>query len=343
MKLPVRPPQHKAEADSYAILTNKLRELGIFRNVTDNDYGIDFEIELVEDTSVTGKYFKAQVKSSENLRIRKSDNVPTVSGIKQSTLAYWAELSFRTHVILYAVDLKTENIYVSRPIFWQATKLIDGSAKSKTVEFIRAFDGKDGEFRSRFPVLLSKIYAHSPTVPDIISSHKTALRNLKQFLGLYVDVFHYDFHCEVHDLNAFKTLLDTCSVLLWQLDRKTLDLGAHDVRYLYSLEYWIRNSGEWATDEVTNLGAQPPVKALVPKLVEKLIELRKIVFLGKYYWSQKDRTYLRLVYETKVPPDINEETLRKWGYDFEQQQHEVIAFSFFELLTPSQAKKAGLK
>lgn len=343
MKFPVRPPQHKAEADSYAILTNKLRELGIFRNVTDNDYGIDFEIELVEGTSVTGKYFKAQVKSSENLRIRKSDNIPTVGGIKQSTLAYWAELSFKTHVILYAVDLKTENIYVSRPVFWQATKLIDGSNKSKTVEFIRAFDEIDDKARNSLPILFSKLFANSPTVSDLISSHKTALRNLKQFMGLYVDVFHYDFHCELHDLDAFKTLLDTCRVLLWQLDRRKLDLGGHDARHLYSLEYWIRSSGEWATDEVTNLGAQPPVKALVPILIETLIELRKLVFLGKYYWARKDRTYLRLVYETKLPPDIKDETLQKWGYDFEQQQHEVIGFNYFERLTPSEVKKAGLK
>ena len=78
MDLPARIKQHKAESDSYAILLYKLRDIGIFRSVTDSDYGIDFEVEIVEETKVTGRYFKAQVKSSENLKIRKKDKVPVV-------------------------------------------------------------------------------------------------------------------------------------------------------------------------------------------------------------------------------------------------------------------------
>ncbi|WP_194573730.1 DUF4365 domain-containing protein, partial [Vibrio anguillarum] len=88
MDLPNQIKQHKAESDSYAILLYHLRDVGIFRNVAENDYGIDFEIEFVEDGRVVGNYIKAQVKASENLVIRNSDSVPTISGIKQSTLNY---------------------------------------------------------------------------------------------------------------------------------------------------------------------------------------------------------------------------------------------------------------
>jgi hypothetical protein len=94
MDLPERTKQRKAESASYAILLYKLRDIGIFRNLTENDYGIDFEIELVLDESVTGRYFKAQVKSAEEVHVRKSDDVPTVSGIKQSN----AELLVRTQL-----------------------------------------------------------------------------------------------------------------------------------------------------------------------------------------------------------------------------------------------------
>lgn len=97
MDLPKRIAQRKAESTSYAILLYKLRHLGIFRNVTDNDYGVDFEIELVKEESVTGNYFKAQVKAADKVKVRKKDLVPTVGGIKQSTLNYWCELSFKTH------------------------------------------------------------------------------------------------------------------------------------------------------------------------------------------------------------------------------------------------------
>ncbi len=136
MNLPKRIIQKQHESESYAILLYKLRNVGIFRNLTENDYGIDFEIEIVRNGKLTGKYLKIQVKSAERLKIRKKDNIPTVSGIKQSTLWYWTELSFSTNVLVFLVDIKRENIYLTKPIFWQASKLIDGSDKSKTIEFL---------------------------------------------------------------------------------------------------------------------------------------------------------------------------------------------------------------
>ena len=48
MNLPKRIVQKQHESESYAILIYKLRKLGIFRNLTENDYGIDFEIEVVK-------------------------------------------------------------------------------------------------------------------------------------------------------------------------------------------------------------------------------------------------------------------------------------------------------
>ena len=38
--------QHKHESESFAIILYQLRELGIFRNITESDYGIDFEMEI---------------------------------------------------------------------------------------------------------------------------------------------------------------------------------------------------------------------------------------------------------------------------------------------------------
>ena len=73
MDLPTRTKQKKAESDSYAILIYKLRNVGIFRNMTESDYGIDFDIEFVADDSVTGRYIKAQVKSAEKLFVRNVD------------------------------------------------------------------------------------------------------------------------------------------------------------------------------------------------------------------------------------------------------------------------------
>jgi hypothetical protein len=315
MDLPTRVKQHKAESDSYAILLYKLRGIGIFRNVTDNDYGIDFEVEIVKGSNVTGRYFKAQVKSSEKLKIRKKDKVPVISGIKESTLYYWTELSYSTHVLLYAVDLKTEQIYLSRPIFWQATKLINGNKKSKSVEFI-PFNSKitDKKLLEELPVGLTKLFAMSPTLGNLIYAHKTALRYLEQFLEMYVDVSHYDKGAELNDLDVFKTLLDVSAILLWCHDFKSSDVPEEHKKYIYSFDHWVKNSGDWATHEVTNMSAQVPMQALLPPLIERLRDLGKTVLDAKYYWTTKDRTYLQMVNDVKLPPDSNPKTLTEYGY-----------------------------
>ena len=163
MNLPKRIIQKQHESESYAILVYKLRNLGIFRNLTENDYGIDFEIEVVNDGKLSGKYVKVQVKSAEAVRIRKKDNVPTVSGIKQSTLWYWAQFSFSANVLVFLVDIRSEAIYLTKPIFWQATRLIDGSNKTKTIEFLPVKD-----YHAEIASALTWAYALAPTIRDQI-------------------------------------------------------------------------------------------------------------------------------------------------------------------------------
>ncbi|CAE6732360.1 DUF4365 domain-containing protein [Paraburkholderia nemoris] len=337
MKLPERIRQHKAESDSYAILLYKLRELGIFRNVTESDYGVDFEVELVLNEQVTGRYFKAQVKSSEMLRIRKSDQIPVVGGIKESTLYYWTELSFKTHVILYAVDLKSETVYVSPPIFWQATHLINGDNKSKSVEFLK----DEPSLGDMSAVFLSGMFAWSPLLSDTLYSHKLALRYLRQLLALHVDVFQHDGDGELHEADAFKALLDVGRVLLWRVDWGKADLDETDKKYLFSYEYWLRKSGQYA-DEVTNYAAKVPVKTIIPRLIQELKYLRKNVFRGKYYWSNKDRPYLRLVYETALPEECSDNTLREWAYHYNAYQRRVMDFSHFLRLDQTALKHEKL-
>jgi Domain of unknown function (DUF4365) len=297
LDFPTRTKQKKAESESYAILLYKLRRLGIFRNLTENDYGIDFEVELVLDEAVMGRYFKAQVKSAENINVRTSDGVPTVGGIKQSTLAYWCELSHHTHVVAYAVDLANETIYVSRPLFWQATRLIDGSDTSKSIEFLPTNKSID---QDKLVEILSVANALSPSVPDTIYALTTALRYLKQFLGLRVDAFHYDSGTELHHPEIFRAFLEVCSILLaWRDD--DVPLPKEDRKSMYSFEHWARKWDPHST-EITCWGAQAPMKALLPMLVAKLREYRELVLAGAYYWSFQNPQFFELVHDAPLPP-----------------------------------------
>lgn len=44
MNFPKQIQHHKNESDSFAIILYKFRELGILKNVTSQDYWIDFEL-----------------------------------------------------------------------------------------------------------------------------------------------------------------------------------------------------------------------------------------------------------------------------------------------------------
>jgi hypothetical protein len=312
MELPERTRQHKAESDSYAILLYKLRRIGIFRDMTENDYGIDFEIELVRGSRVTGNYFKAQVKSAQEDLVRISDGIPTIGGIKQTTLNYWCELSLRTHVIAYAVDLKSELIYVSRPLFWQATRLLTGDGKKKTIEF---YPDKPAE-NVNWVTLLTLKGALSPQVRDELYAHAAALRELPAFLELYADVFHYDGWGEIPNPRVFQVFLETVGILAWEwLEQPSYPDADKQIRSQFAAG---RRPGG-AASEITNDEAGRVLKVLLPVLIQRLQEYKTRILAAPHYWYQRNPQYLQLVYETALPPDTNHETLLDWGYHFEER------------------------
>lgn len=309
MEFPKRTKQQRSEAHSYAVLLYKLRGLGIFRNLTENDYGIDFEFELVKETQVTGRVMKIQVKSAENLKIR-ANGTPAVGGIKQSTLNYWCELSYRTNVIAYAVDLATETIYVSQSLFWQATKAIDGGGSTKSIGFLAA--GEDGDLTAKAATI---IYALAPNVADHIYAHTLALRRLKDFLGLLGDAFQYDAGTPVEAM-IFRDLLEAAGILLWGKGDK-LWTDKKDRKYWTNYEYWERKSEEDNWDGLSCYAAQPILMTLIPALIAELRMYRNAVLDGQYYWAHRNPQFLSLVYETVLPESDDKDDLVEWGRRYE--------------------------
>lgn len=322
MDFPKRIKQHKSQSDSFAILLYKLKDLGIFRNVTENDYGIDFEIEIVHNDKLIGRYLKAQVKSAEDINIRK-DGIPTVSGIKQSTLLYWTELSFRTHVIVFAVDLTTEKIYLTNSVFWQATCLIDSSDKTKTIEFRPAIDitelkddiKKKEKTENFISSLLVKKIAFDRGIGDIIYAHKTLLRNIRSMFELYADTWHYDAWTEVQQDDMFKTVLECAQILIgFDLSESFSELSKEEKKHLFSFDYWARKT-DWSYEEVSNQVAKTPLKAIFPLLLTKMQYYSDWVVKGAYYWIHKDITYLKIVHQTVIPPVREHDKMIHVDYD----------------------------
>lgn len=306
MELPKRTKQQKSEAHSYAVLLYKLRDLGIFRSLTSNDYGIDFELELVRDDQVTGRTVKVQVKSADTLRLR-TDGTPSVGGIKQSTLNYWCELSYRTNVLAYVVDLSTESIYVSRSLFWQATQSIDGGDASKSIEFMAA--GEDVDWTAKAATL---ILAFAPTAADHVYAHTLALRKIGDFCGLLTDAHHYDAGTEIQGAH-FRDLLEASRILLWKRS-ESLWKDENDRKYWTNYEYWKRKSERDGWDGISCYAAQPVLGTLLPALVAELRICRDKVIAGKYYWAHRNPAFLRLVFATSLPERDDPDALIQFSY-----------------------------
>lgn len=129
--------QHIMEDESYRIIKDKLPKDWIVREFNRPDYGVDIVIELFEEISKSasealGEYLYAQVKSDQELEIKKEKIYPVANVAK----GYWKEnkseyfeidvvkyvldtntiltiqsLGASIAFILFVVDLKTRNVY----------------------------------------------------------------------------------------------------------------------------------------------------------------------------------------------------------------------------------------
>jgi len=334
MDFPKRIKQHKSQSDSFAILLYKLKDVGIFRSATENDYGIDFEIEIVHNERVIGKYLKAQVKSAEEVYIRE-DKVPTIGGIKQSTLLYWTELSYKTHVVAFAVDLKTEKIYFTKGLFWQATTLLDNSEKSKTISFLPPIvlpevlkDEKAEKTENFISAFMIKKTAFENNVGDIIYAHKAFLRNIKNIHDLYAETWHYDAWTEVQSLDTFKTFLECGKILIENLPEYPKE-ESEKYKNLFNYDYWVRQT-DWSDDEVSNMVAMFPMKTIMPLLLDKIQYYSELVLKGQYYWYHKDLPYLKLVFKTRLPNERKHENFIHKDYNYDHFENKDSFYDFID-------------
>lgn len=333
MGLPKRITQHKSESDSFAIILYKLKDLGIFKDLTDNDYGIDLEIELTDGQNVTGKYFKAQVKSSIDLTIR-LDGIPTVGGIKQSTLEYWATLSIHSHIIAFAVDLVNEHIYISNPLFWQALGKITGGHKTKTIEFIS--DQITPQIPDKMIKFLREI-VNQPSVPDQLNAIKTFLFNFKKIIESYDNCAGSDFGSEIISGNdSFIIFLKTSKILLHDVAlnptneivaveaafRKENDghfgldrtISKSDIVDIFNFKHY-EDLSDHILPDINAKDALLAYAVLFPKIGNRILELRKIILNNFPFWKKNDHELYENLNDFNLPTKFDYSTLCKYLYE----------------------------
>ena len=330
MNFPKRIEQHKHESDSFAIIHYKLKDIGIFRNITESDYGIDFEIEVVNGNQVEGHCVKVQIKSSDKLKIRKKDGHAIVGGIKQSTLYYWAELSYIVPVIAMAVDLGKEDIYICGNLFWQAISLIDGSEKTKSLDF--------GGFRlASDSVILVKRIAYGYGLRDELNAHKWILRNLIKTCSQYENSVGCDPWCTIDDVGFMRSFLEYTKIFLGMQSFPGDVFVKKFNRYFDFIA--LKNStpsGEFDYDLQKKVMAE-----LFLFLMPKLRSYQKKVIDSAFYWSFKDPEYLKLVVTTDIPDENNKDELFKYGFRSEYDEEYRKQREFGDFISEAE-KKYGL-
>lgn len=109
--LPIRAPQHVQETQSKNIFESFISKVfpkWIIREFNENDYGIDYQIEMVfDDDRVSGQIFSVQLKAKESIKWGKKRKCSVT--IKRSTFNYW--MNRDEPVYIFLVDTTTKNMY----------------------------------------------------------------------------------------------------------------------------------------------------------------------------------------------------------------------------------------
>jgi hypothetical protein len=296
IEYPKRTVQYQHEYESMAILLYHLRKKGIIRSFRETDYGIDLEYEFVHGNAVRGKSIKIQLKSSSDLKITK-DGSPRIYKIKQSTLNYWAEISYRTNVILVAVDLSSERIYCSPPLFWDIIKKIDTSKKRKSISII----GND-KITNEIICGLIDSFALAPTVNETILNQKIALQYLDEILQFCYEVTFHDQFLEVECNLPLKNILDICSILLWDVNVRSLFKDYKTPENWNTISFFYENSKDGT---LKYCFVYEPLEILINLLFKKLIKLRNSVLDSFIYWIVNDKDYLEMIYRYDIEKIYN--------------------------------------
>jgi hypothetical protein len=295
--LPTQPGSKVIERTSLRILLDTLPSQWIFRHVSTDDYGIDAEIELVSTTGdITGHFFKAQVKSSQSPSIRKSDGIPTVGGVKQTTLYYWTRLNKYIHVVCFLVDTASRLVYWT-PVFWQAAGLIDSDAQTKTVEFL------PDPIEKQSTILTFIQYIISPVETRQLESVKGVLSRIGKYVDLYDWCNYADYGSLVNE-SAFRMFLFDVGQLCFDQTVKS--------KISVSFEYYrIRSDKEYG-DSVANFIAKEPVNYYFQPLLERTFGIIDSIKQHSYFWIDFDKELWDTAANLQKPPSFKPEEVLQW-------------------------------
>lgn len=343
---PRRVNQHKNETKALSILLYHLRNFGgIIRDLRGNDYGIDLEYEFVSGENVVGRFLKIQLKGFERI----SPRTPKIRNLKQSTLNYWAELSYRVNTIVVGVDVVRERMYFTFPVFWDAIACIDNTDERKSIAFSgigRSTAQANIDDLNQAAAILIHHMALIPTAGELVLRHKIVLSRIDKIMELCSACLYRDQFLEFDEFEELKKLLDDASALLWRLDPgKAFESEGKSYAW-HSLDFFRAGTKDGT---LRYWDMRDKLNAIVIPFFKELASLRTKILDGFFYWRVKDRNYLELVYRcnvSKLLRDNIEDMTRNYGFGqnaYEEKDYDAFVISRIDELESRKIKSVSKK
>lgn len=235
------------------------RESWLFRrqDAGDTDFGVDVEIEVVQRNNVTGRLFKAQIKSSD--AVEWVDDEVSVS-VRVTTYNLWREMPLLT--VLFLVDTERKGIYWTPAL---AHHPAPGRA-SLSIKFDKGSNIRDDiDPLSAYLASWFSVRGTDTVLQEVPQFHQF-------FLDLRSDVDHHDNSLEMQEEAHGQLRLFYQHVL-----RLRLDLGLRNEDIPALADWYARESGTWGGDVLS--------WAIFSELMK---------FISPYYLEAVDRLCERL-------------------------------------------------
>ena len=235
--------------------------------------------------------------------------------MKQSTLNYWAELSYRVNTIVVGVDVVRERIYFTFPVFWDAISGINHTNERKSIAFAnmgRSSANTDIDLNQAAAILIHHM-ALIPTVGELLLRHKNILARIGEIIELCSVCIFNDQFLEFEEFDELRRLLDDSNALLWRQDIQKALEGSDKKCNWHNLDFFRANTRDgtlryWDMPDKLN--------SIVISLFRELASLRTKTLNGFCYWLVKDKDYLEVVYKHNVSKLLGEnieEIIKNYG------------------------------
>jgi hypothetical protein len=123
-----RPPTHVTDAKGERQMRQVFEDVGWGVNDIQNDYGIDFDVQVFDKNEATGEWFKVQLKSSENTQYSKNGDF-IAQPISEDHARHYSE-QLRDPIFVLHADVKNKRTC------WYAPQLSTGSSVPSSQETV---------------------------------------------------------------------------------------------------------------------------------------------------------------------------------------------------------------